>query len=149
MLATRRAIPQDADVIARVAVSAFEHYTARIGAEPVPMAADYAAHIVNDHVWVAESDGRLLCFAVLVEQPDHLLLDVLAVAPDAQGKGIGNMLLALTEKEARRLGHREVRLCTNEAMSENIAYYPRRGYVETHRAVQGDRRGVFFAKVLG
>jgi GNAT superfamily N-acetyltransferase len=112
------------------------------------MSADYGSHIANDHVWVAEEDGRVLGFAVLVEQDDHLQLDVLAVAPDAQGRGIGNLLLQLTDDEARRLGHAEVRLFTNAAMTENIAYYPRHGYVETHRGEQDGRHRVFFAKTL-
>jgi hypothetical protein len=33
-------------------------------------------------------------------------------------------------------------------MTENLSYYPRRGYTETHRAVQDNRRGVFFRKRL-
>jgi cation transport regulator ChaC len=33
-------------------------------------------------------------------------------------------------------------------MIENLAYYPRRGYRETHRAVQHGFRRVFFAKDL-
>jgi GNAT superfamily N-acetyltransferase len=148
MVATRRATTEDVDVIAAIAMSAFEHYTERIGAPPIPMGVDYAQHVANDHVWVAEEDGRVVGFAVLVEQDDHLLLDVLAVGPDAQGRGIGTLLLRLTDDEARRLGHTEVRLFTNAPMTENIAYYPRHGYVETHRSEQDGRHRVFFAKTL-
>jgi len=49
---------------------------------------------------------------------------------------------------ARRHGLSQVRLYTNEAMTENLAYYPRRGYAETHRAEQGGFRRVFFSKVI-
>jgi hypothetical protein len=34
-------------------------------------------------------------------------------------------------------------------MSENLDYYPRRGYRETHRAEQDGYRRVFFTKLLG
>ena len=43
----------------------------------------------------------------------------------------------------------EIRLYTNEAMTANLAYYPRHGYTETHRAHEDGFRRVFFAKQLG
>jgi hypothetical protein len=42
----------------------------------------------------------------------------------------------------------EIRLYTNEAMTENLDYYPRRGYRETHRATQDGYQRVFFSKAL-
>ena len=54
--------------------------------------------------------------------------------------------LALAEEHARGLGLAEVRLYTNEAMTENIAYYTRHGYGETHRQEQDGFRRVFFRK---
>src|ERR1035441_10801987 len=77
-------------------------------------------------------------------QLDHLLVENIAVRPAAQGRGAGSQLLALAEEQARELGYAEIRLYTHEAMTENIAYYPRRGYAETHRGGQdGYRRGFF------
>lgn len=40
----------------------------------------------------------------------------------------------------------EIRLYTNEAMTENLSYYPRHGYTETHRGEQDGFRRVFFRK---
>lgn len=37
---------------------------------------------------------------------------------------------------------------TNEAMAENLAYYPRHGFAETHRATDHGYRRVFFTKRL-
>jgi hypothetical protein len=42
----------------------------------------------------------------------------------------------------------EIRLYTNEAMTENLGYYPRRGYTETHRARDEGVSRVFFRKAL-
>jgi len=70
------------------------------------------------------------------------------VRPSRQGRGAGSRLLALAEDEARRLRLSEIRLYTNEAMTENLAYYPRHGYAETHRAEQDGFRRVFFRKHL-
>ena len=47
------------------------------------------------------------------------------------------------------LGFSEVRLYTNEAMTENLSFYPRHGYHETGRAVQEGFRRVFFSKTVG
>jgi ribosomal protein S18 acetylase RimI-like enzyme len=70
------------------------------------------------------------------------------VTPVAQGRGVGSTLLRFTEEQARQAGRASVRLYTNELMTENIAYYTRHGYVETHREAIGSRRGVFFRKSL-
>lgn len=87
------------------------------------MSADYSAAIHDGHVWVATEDEQVVGLAVLVPQPGHLLLQNLAVAPSAQGKGIGSRLLAWAEDQAQRRGLREIRLYTNEAMIENLSYY--------------------------
>jgi GNAT superfamily N-acetyltransferase len=69
--------------------------------------------------------------------------------PAAQGRGIGARLLDLAEDRARGLGLPEIRLYTNEAMTENLAYYPRHGYTETHRAEEDGFRRVYFRRSLG
>jgi hypothetical protein len=53
---------------------------------------------------------------------------------------------ALRAGNTRRLRLPEIRLYTNEAMTENLAYYPRRGYTETHRAAEDGFNRVFFRK---
>jgi ribosomal protein S18 acetylase RimI-like enzyme len=113
------------------------------------MTADYDAAVRAGHSWIAEQDDRIVGLLVLIPEPDHLLLENVAVHPDAQGSGLGRLLLDHVEREAGRLGFTEIRLYTNEAMTENIAYYQRRGYAETHRAGDGGFRRVFFSKRLG
>ena len=75
-------------------------------------------------------------------------MENLAVRPADQGRGVGRRLLTLAEQRARDLGLAELRLYTNAAMTENLAYYPRRGYVETYRADQDGFHRVFFRKPL-
>ncbi len=62
--------------------------------------------------------------------------------------GHGRTLLELADQDARELGLPEIRLCTNEAMTENLAFYPRQGFHETGRGVQDGYHRAFFAKVL-
>ena len=82
---------------------------------------------------MADDDGDVVGVLVLEDQADHLLLDVLAVAPGRQGRGVGRGRMDLAEDQASERGFSEVRLYTNARMTEDLAYYLRRGYVETHR----------------
>lgn len=83
---------------------------------------------------------------VLVPADNYLLLENVAVVPSAQGRGVGGALLRFAEDHARSLGLGEIRLYTNAAMTENLTYYPRRGYRETGRGEQDGFSRVFFAK---
>jgi GNAT superfamily N-acetyltransferase len=142
-------VPGDVAAIRAVAAAAYAPYVERIGRQPAPMTADYAAAVSRGEVWVAASNGAVSGLLVLVPAPGHLLLENIAVHPSAQGTGIGARLLALAEAQARLLGLCEIRLYTNVAMTENLGYYPRRGYVETHRAAQDGFSRVYFSKRLG
>ena len=66
-----------------------------------------------------DADGAMTAIIVLLPQPDHLLLDNIAVRPDRQGQGLGRQLIAFAEDEARRLGFCELRLYTHEKMIGN------------------------------
>jgi N-acetylglutamate synthase-like GNAT family acetyltransferase len=145
----RRARAEDVDTLRELARSAYAHYVERIGAEPWPMREDYAARVAAEEVWVLEQDEAIAGFVVLQERADHLLLDNVAVRTDRQGTGVGSRLLAFAEEKARELGFSEIRLYTNESMTENLAYYPRRGYVETGRGSWHGYHRVHFAKRLG
>lgn len=110
------------------------------------MTADYAAAVAADEVWVAETGSVIVGLLVLVAAADHLLLENVAVDPDYQGQGIGARLLAVAEEQAAAAGLGEIRLYTHVLMTENQAYYPRHGYVETHRANVDGYDRVFFSK---
>lgn len=144
----RRAGPGDADELRAIAAAAYQKYVPRIGRAPAPMTADYAQAVRDGQAWAALEDRQIVGFAIIIAQPGYLLLDNVAVLPAAQGRGIGARLLALAEEQARGLGLREIRLYTNEAMTDNLAYYPRHGYAETHRAEQDGFNRVFFRKPI-
>jgi GNAT superfamily N-acetyltransferase len=148
MTTTRVAQPDDVAAARRLVLDAYGHYPARLGVTPAPMTADYAALVAARAVHVAELDGAVVGVLVLEPHPDHLLIENVAVAPSAQGHGVGSVLLALAEHEAAAAGLTELRLYTHERMTENLAYYPRRGYVETHRTDDGTFHRVHFAKKL-
>lgn len=130
----RRATPSDVAVIERIVHAAFDKYVARIGRQPAPMGADYRAAVASSRVWVIDADGEIAGVLVNEVHDDHLLLDTVAIAPGAQGHGA--LLLTRAEDDARELGLSEVRLLTNQAMTDNQMFYPRHGYVETARGRQ-------------
>jgi GNAT superfamily N-acetyltransferase len=148
VVTTRCAVPGDVDVLRAIAAAAYRQYIPRIGQRPAPMTADYAQAVRDRQAWAAIENGAIVGFAILIPQPGCLLLDNVAVRPAAQGRGVGTRLLALAEDHARRLGLSEIRLYTNEAMTENLAYYLRHGYAETHRAEQDGFHRVFFRKLI-
>lgn len=142
----RRAGLADLPAIERLIEVAFTPYIERIGRPPGPMSADYARALTDSRVWVVEGSDRLDGVLVLETHDDHLLVDVIAVDPAAQGRGVGVALLDRAESDARALGLGELRLYTNEAMTENLDYYPRRGFEETGRRVDEGFRRVYFRK---
>jgi GNAT superfamily N-acetyltransferase len=144
----RPATPADVPAVAALVDAAFARYVARIGRRPAPMDADHAAAVARGDVLVAEVGGELAGVLETLTFPDHLLVDIVAVAPGRQGQGLGRDLLAAAEARAAALGLPELRLYTNEAMTENLAIYPRLGWRETGRAAQDGFRRVFFARAV-
>jgi ribosomal protein S18 acetylase RimI-like enzyme len=147
-LSTRPGVHADVAGMRELARQAYRVYVERMGQEPAPMTADYERIVETGRAWVAERDHHVVGLLVLQRREGHVLLENVAVAPRAQGQGVGRRLLALAEEEARRQGLPEVRLYTNEAMTENLDYYRRHGYRETHRAVTDGYLRVFFTKVV-
>ena len=145
----RRATTADLADLRQLITDAYTKYIERIGRPPAPMTADYAAALGHSRVWVLESGDVIVGALVTEGRGNHLLLETIAVASSAQGSGYGRLLLDRAEGDAAELGLTEVRLYTNEAMTENLSFYPRHGYRETGRAVQDGFRRVFFSKTVG
>lgn len=144
----RRATASDVSAIATLVDEAFTRYINRIGKPPAPMLADYAALVDTARVWVIEGRSSVVAMIVVVPHSDHVVVETVAVAPQTQGAGHGRRLLERAERDAAELGVTQVRLSTNEAMTENLDYYPRRGYVETGRGDEDGYRRVFFRKTI-
>lgn len=136
------------DGVRRLVRDAYALYVPRIGREPAPMTADYAELVVAGEVTVAVEDGAIVGVLVLRPGPDSLLVENVAVAPAAQGHGIGRALLAHAEARARELELDRVALYTNAKMTENLSFYPALGYVEVDRRHEQGFERVFFEKAL-
>ncbi len=128
--------------------AAYAHYLSRIGREPAPMVDDFAARIAAGQAWLLDDQGVPIGALVLEDTDDGLLLDNIAVAEIARGRGHGRRLMAFAEAETRRRGHRRLWLYTHEKMVENIALYTSLGFRETHRETQAGFARVFMEKSL-
>jgi GNAT superfamily N-acetyltransferase len=144
----RPATESDLAAVQHIVRTAYEQYVARIGRKPGPMLDDYAMLIREGHVYVASRHGVVAGILVLIAQSDAMLLDNVAVAPEAQGTGLGRLMLSFAEQKAREAGYRFIKLYTNEAMVENIALYTRIGYAETHRVEEKGLRRVYMCKCI-
>ena len=145
----RQAGADDAPAITACVLRAYAKYVGRIPYPPKPVLADYAAVVRESPTWLLDQEGHCVGVLVLVPEADHLLIENVAVEPAHQGQGLGRqLLLDFAETEARRLGLPAMRLYTNALMTENVALYTARGYVETERRATDAREAVFMRKWL-
>jgi ribosomal protein S18 acetylase RimI-like enzyme len=124
----RRAMPADQAGIEALVHSAYAKWVPIIGRKPLPMRADYAAALRDHRIDLVVTREMLHGLIETALEPDHLFIVNIAVAPAAQGQGLGTLLLEHAERVAIAAGKAEVRLTTNALMAENIALYRRRGY---------------------
>jgi ribosomal protein S18 acetylase RimI-like enzyme len=92
------------------------------------MTADYEAAVRSHRFDLAYIDGTLAALIETIREPDHLLLENVAVSPAFQGRGLGRKLMAHAETLAKAAGLTEIRLYTNQRFAENVALYRRLGY---------------------
>jgi N-acetylglutamate synthase-like GNAT family acetyltransferase len=92
-----------------------------------------------DHVWVAERDGTVVGLVAihvsgsLEYDGDVAKVSAIVVDPTARRQGIGEQLMALAEREARRRGCVLLFLTTAERRKDAQAFYRTIGFEETGR----------------
>jgi ribosomal protein S18 acetylase RimI-like enzyme len=144
----RRASPDDAARIGVIARAAYSKYIARIGREPAPMVADFAAEIAADRVVVIETGGVVNGYMIAWPEIDAYFIDNIAVDPTRQGDGLGRRLIDHALGEARRFHLPAIELYTNEMMTENLSMYAHLGFVEIHRAMEKGFHRVYLRLTL-
>src|SRR5215471_6661774 len=132
----RRATEDDVARIVVIAHAAYIKYVPRIGREPPPMLADFAAQVAAGHVVVIEKARVIVGYLVSWAKADAYFIDNIAVDPAHQGLGLGRQLMDYAVREAKRHNLSAIQLYTNATMTENLAMYARMGFVETHRILE-------------
>src|SRR5688572_15399093 len=64
--------------------------------------------------WVAEAEGKLVGYAVALEQPSQRCTIYVVVHPSERQKGLGSQLLELTLNRAREVGSKNILVYANE-----------------------------------
>lgn len=138
----------DLEAISECVNTAYSMYISRLGKKPASMVTNYSELIANGVVHVVLEKEELKGLIVLIPKTNYLLLKNLAVHPRFQGQGIGRKLIEFAIEYAETRNLEEVRLYTNELMSENLEYYPKFGFVETDRRTEDGFNRVYMSKRL-
>lgn len=132
----RPATAADIDAVVALIDAAYRHYVPLLGGRrPRPMDDDQPARVAAGELFVLEEDGRLLGAMTMQIEPEAVHIFNLAVAPEAQGRGLLHALLDFAEATARRERRPKLTLFTNVAMTRNRAIYAHLGFVEVAEQV--------------
>lgn len=142
----RHATAADLPAIKAIIDAAYAKYLTRMDKRPAPMFRDYGPSVEDGTTWVAGSP--VAAVLTLYPREDHLLVENIAIHPDAQGRGLGRALMGFAEQEAARRGFTRMALVTHEAMTENQAIYGRLGYTEVGRRAEDGYRRIYLEKPL-
>lgn len=129
-LAILRARPDDADAILAIQKVAFEPEAQACKVWEIPPLME-TVEGVRDHIRTATvlkamDDNRIVGSIRGIVTGSTCLIRVLAVAPQAQGRGIGALLLRAIEAAHAQVDRFE--LNTNMVMAGNVRFYLRHGY---------------------
>ncbi|MEU6281573.1 GNAT family N-acetyltransferase [Streptomyces sp. NPDC047028] len=98
----------------------------------------------DSRLLTAERDGRLVACCQLEHRGEHAYFGMFAVSPTQQGSGLGKVVMAQAEREARETwGVTEMHMTVISVREDLIAWYERRGYRRTGRMTPfpyGDER---------
>jgi ribosomal protein S18 acetylase RimI-like enzyme len=133
----RRARPEEYDEVGSLTVAAYEEFL--LGPEDAyrERLRDAAARDREAELWVADAEGRLVGTVTVcpvgsawreVGRDDEGEFRMLAVAPEARGRGVGEALARQVVERFRAEGARAVVLSSLEDMSAAHRVYERLGF---------------------
>jgi ribosomal protein S18 acetylase RimI-like enzyme len=136
-LVIREAVPADFEAAGDVAVAAYRSINPDLGGYEARLR-DVAGRTRHATVLVASADGQVIGTATYVGDPSSPLaesddpgdagLRMLAVSPDAMGRGAGTALVVEAIERARRDGRRRLVLLSRPTMKAAHAIYDRLGF---------------------
>jgi ribosomal protein S18 acetylase RimI-like enzyme len=139
----------DTDAVTALVSAAYSKWIPITGTTPMPMLADYSPLIAQNYVYTVREGEHLVGVLVIWQEEDALYIDNIAVHPEHQRRGIGDILLNFAEQKAREMNLMTMSLMTNEKMESNQAYYRKHGYIEVNRyQFAENRRAVVMHKHL-
>jgi len=147
----RLARPDEAATVKAIITEAFlDLYRGRNHPDPRPTMVTYENQIARGEAWMIETpaaaarDGRIVGVLILEPLSKNLRIDIIAIRPDFQHRGIGRRAFAFVEAQAREIGVGEIWLYTNSIIDRNIGFYRRLGFSETGRWEHPKRPGEIY-----
>lgn len=134
MISIRRAIPEEADALTQIALSAKAHwgYPKRWMEIWMPQLTFRPEYFEQNESWVAVEGTRLIAFYTLQEKDGIAWLENLWVVPQSMGKGAGKQLFLHAVELARGHGSKSLQL---EADPNALGFYEKMGMYQI-----GERR---------
>ncbi|MFC4502789.1 MULTISPECIES: GNAT family N-acetyltransferase [Streptomyces] len=88
----------------------------------------------DSRLLTVEREGRVVACCQLEHRGDHAYFGMFAVSPTLQGAGLGKVVIAEAERQAREIwGATEMHMTVISVREDLIAWYERRGYRRTGR----------------
>jgi ribosomal protein S18 acetylase RimI-like enzyme len=134
----RLAANRDASAIARLSKQEIEQGLAWSW---TPARVGRAIADPDTNVLVAQDEGGLLAFGIMVYREQHAHLCLFAVRPDGRRRGVGSALLAWLERVAQVAGVQRLSLEARHDNAAAIAFYQEHGY-RTSCVVAGMYQGI-------
>ena len=129
-----RAKPEEADALTEIAHAAKRHwgYPERWIQNWRDILTMRPEFIAANVAFCAREDAQIVGFYLLTNESDGLHLDHLWIIPRAMGRGIGRALFEHAVEEARKLGHRTLKI---EADPNAEGFYTRMGARRMGKAI--------------
>ena len=133
----RRATRDEHEVVGELTVAAYAGFTTGADDFYVAHLRDAAARDREAELWVAEVDGEVVGTVTIAPEgspwrelgkPGEGEFRMLAVAPQARGRGVGEALVRHSLDRFRDAGHRRVVLCSLVDMTAAHRIYRRLGF---------------------
>lgn len=87
----------------------------------------------HQEVWIATEKRQLIGSLILRFHPHTCRIHSIAVAPQAQGKGLGRKLLRLAQSRSREWGCSRLSLEADSRNGQLLIWYQKHGYRPTRR----------------
>lgn len=122
----RRALPEDADILSKIAFSAKAHwdYSKHLMEMWKPQLTFSDDYFIEHESWTVELDGEPIAFYTLEERDRNAWMENLWVSPEHMGKGIGKQLFLDALSRSRSSGYLILRL---EADPNAAGFYKKMG----------------------
>jgi GNAT superfamily N-acetyltransferase len=147
----RSATPADAATIVAITQAAYRANDEKTGGMYAYVFSETAEQLAADmaeqpwRILIAEQAGQpVACVRISQTEPNRINLWRLAVLPEAQGAGLGKLIIDAIERWAVAWGRPNATLAALEASPENRALYERLGYTAYGRKEMGSMPGNYY-----